>query len=227
MGSEAGESGQGSRYDAILFDFDGVLADTEPLHWASWAQFLKPLGVELDWAAYARCALGLTNMAAVFAALPGCRVTEEEIRSRYPEKRALFLAMAAAHPPISEATVALVRSLSEFPLAVVTSSNRLEVEPILDQAGIVRCFGTLVCGKEAGATKPAQEPYLLAARNLGARRPLVVEDSDAGVESARAAGFDVIRVPSAAQTAEYVRAALASRGACVLARSQFLITDIM
>jgi HAD superfamily hydrolase (TIGR01509 family) len=213
VGSEAGAFGQGSRYDAILFDFDGVLADTEPLHWASWAQFLRPLGVDLDWATYARCALGLTNMAAVFAALPGCSVTEEEIRSRYPEKRALFLAMAAARPPISEATVALVQSLSGFPLAVVTSSNRLEVEPILDQEGILGCFGTLVCGKEAGATKPAPDPYLLAARNLGARRPLVVEDSEAGLESGRAAGFDVLWVPDAAQAAEYVRAALAKRNA--------------
>ena len=208
MGSEAGASGRGSRYDAILFDFDGVLADTEPLHWASWAEFLRPLGVELDWATFERCALGLTNLASVFAALPGCSVTDDEIRSRYPEKRALFLAMAAARPPIGEATVALVQSLSEFPLAVVTSSNRLEVEPILEQAGILSCFGTLVCGKEAGATKPAPDPYLLAARNLGARRPLVIEDSDAGVESARAAGFEVIRVPDAAQTAQCVRTAL-------------------
>ncbi len=200
--------GQGSRYDAILFDFDGVLADTEPLHWAAWAEFLRPVGVELDWATYQRTALGLTNMAAVFAALPGCKLTDEEIRSKYPEKRELFLSMAASKPPVSVSTKELVRSLREFRLAVVTSSNRLEVEPILEQAGILACFGTLVCGREAGATKPAPEPYLLAARNLGARCPLVVEDSDAGVESGRAAGFDVLRVPEAARTAELVRAFL-------------------
>jgi HAD superfamily hydrolase (TIGR01509 family) len=216
---DAGASGQASPYDAILFDFDGVLADTEPLHWASWAQFLRPLGVELDWATYERCALGLTNMAAVFAALPGCSVTDEEIRSRYPEKRALFLAMAAARPPISEATVALVQSLSGARLVVVTSSNRLEVEPILDQAGILSCFGTLVCGKEAGETKPAPDPYLLAARNLDARRPLVVEDSEAGLESGRAAGFDVLWVPAATQTAEYVRAVLVGAARSDAARS--------
>ncbi len=203
------ERGQGSRYDAVLFDFDGVLADTEPLHWAAWAEFLRPLGVELDWATYQRTALGLTNMAAVFAALPGCKLTDDEIRSRYPEKRELFLSMAASKPPVSASTIELVRSLRELGLAVVTSSNRLEVEPILQQAGILSCFRTLVCGREAGATKPAPEPYLLAARNLGARCPLVVEDSDAGVESGRAAGFDVLRVPEAARTAELVRAFLA------------------
>src|SRR5207249_12259483 len=93
----------------------------------------------------------------------------------------------------------------DYGVAVVTSSGRLEVEPVLDRAGIRRHLGALVFGEDVQRHKLAPDPYLLAAARLGAVRPLVVEDSIAGVASARAAGFDVVQVASPSEVAPMVR----------------------
>ena len=79
------------------------------------------------------------------------------------------------------------------------------------QAGIRDRFQTLVCGLEAGKLKPAPDPYLRGARILGARNPLVVEDSDAGEASGRAAGFEVLRVASPEEVAPRLLAMLGLR----------------
>jgi HAD superfamily hydrolase (TIGR01509 family) len=70
------------------------------------------------------------------------------------------------------------------------------VEPPLVRSGIRQYFQLLVTGEDVQNFKPSPEPYLLAAERLGARRPLVIEDSDAGVASGQAAGFEVLRVSS-------------------------------
>jgi HAD superfamily hydrolase (TIGR01509 family) len=80
---------------------------------------------------------------------------------------------------------------------------------MLDRLDLRACFGAVVCGGDVSRHKPEPDPYLLAAKLLVAKTPLVIEDSDAGVASARAAGFDVIRVTHANQTAAAVRAVLA------------------
>jgi HAD superfamily hydrolase (TIGR01509 family) len=68
----------------------------------------------------------------------------------------------------------------------------------------------MVCGREAGDLKPAPDPYLHAAQLLGAKKPLVVEDSEAGEASGRAAGFEVLRVSSAESVASELRLKLQS-----------------
>jgi HAD superfamily hydrolase (TIGR01509 family) len=108
----------------------------------------------------------------------------------------------------------LVRELSaSYKLAVVTSSARTEIEPALVTGRIRECFQELVCGKEVDNLKPAPDPYLRAAKLLSSKKPLVIEDSDAGVTSARAAGFEVLRINDVRSVAAAVR--------------ELLITDIM
>ena len=85
--------------------------------------------------------------------------------------------------------------LREFRMAA--DSARVEIEPPL-QAGKLRgYFNALVTGEDVEHRKPAPDPYLLGARLLGARLPLVVEDSPTGIASGRAAGFEVLCVTSA------------------------------
>jgi HAD superfamily hydrolase (TIGR01509 family) len=79
------------------------------------------------------------------------------------------------------------------------------VEPALVRARIRPCFELLITGEDVRNFKPSPEPYLLAAERLGARRPLVIEDSDAGVASGRAAGFEVLRVSAVENVAREVR----------------------
>jgi HAD superfamily hydrolase (TIGR01509 family) len=104
-----------------------------------------------------------------------------------------------------------VRSLDSYRLAVVSSSDRSEVEPLLERAGIRQCFATLVCGREAARLKPAPDPYLLAARRLEAQCALAVEDSEAGTASALAAGLEVLTVTSHQEMPGQVLARLRTR----------------
>jgi beta-phosphoglucomutase len=201
-------------WDAILFDFDGVLADTEPLHYACWKELLKPFGIHLEWDYYQKQCVGVADrlMVARLAETRNPPVSMDAIWPQYHRKQEIFRTRLEAMAPFLSSTVNLIAGLSStYKLAVVSSSARTEVEPPLERAGIRSHFQTLVCGKEAPKLKPAPDPYLRAADLLGARNPLVVEDSDSGVASGIAAGFEVLRVSGADRVAEEVSAFL--RGA--------------
>lgn len=199
-----------SRYDAVFFDFDGVLADSEPIHYQCWREVLADYGVHLDWDTYARVCIGVADRPMVQAL---CRQIAppadfDRVWQDYPRKNALFRERVAIQPPVSAATIEFVRSLSGYKMAVVSSSHRSEVEPMLIAAGIRVCFDAVVCGGDVARLKPAPEPYVKAAELTGARVALVVEDSESGIASGRAAGFDVVAVRSTAEVPELVRAAL-------------------
>ncbi len=196
------------RYDAILFDFDGVLADTEPLHYECWKTILAPFGIHLNWPFYqARC-IGISDKLMVerLAAERVPPLPAEDWMPAYHSKLGMFRQNIETNPPFLAETITMVRELSlMYKLGVVSSSGRSEVEAPIERAGFRDCFQAIVCGKEVEHLKPAPDPYLRGAQLLGASRPLVVEDSDAGVESGRAAGFDVLRVSSAAMVANELR----------------------
>jgi beta-phosphoglucomutase len=197
-------------YDAILFDFDGVLADTEPLHFRCWREILNPYGIHLDWNTYAQTCIGITDrlMLAQFCGRATPPVELQTLVDQYPRKREMFRELISRELPFFAGCGEFLDSLNGYPLAVVTSSGRLEIEPALERAGLLNRFDTLVCGGDVRNHKPAPDPYLLAASRLNAQHPLVIEDSAAGVESARAAGFDVLRVNSPSEVPEAVRSHL-------------------
>ena len=189
--------------DAILFDFDGVLADTEPLHWACWAEVLKPLGVTLSWEFYRDHCIGIDDrdMLKMIAALSDPPVDWQVLWAEYPRKKELFRARAINAPPFDTALDGLLGRLHRnLKLAVVSSSSRTEIEPLLIAGGLRAHLDALVGAEDVPREKhkPAPDPYLLAAALTGARHPLVLEDSAAGMSSARAAGFELIAVPRTA-----------------------------
>ena len=91
---------------------------------------------------------------------------------------------------------------------MVSSSSCSEIEPLLESAKLRRFFATVIGGESVAHHKPAPEPYLLAAKRLDSRVPLVVEDSAPGVASGLAAGFEVLQVAAAAEVAARVRSRL-------------------
>jgi HAD superfamily hydrolase (TIGR01509 family) len=199
-------------YDAILFDFDGVLADTEPLHYRCWREILARYGIDLEWNVYAETCIGISDrlMLAQFCNQASPPVELQTLIDQYPLKRERFRELIASEPPFFSGCREFLDSLQHYKLAVVTSSGRLEVEPALERAGVLGRFETLVCGGDVRNHKPAPDPYLLAASRLNARHPLVIEDSEAGVQSARAARFDVVRVKSPEEVAAAVQLALSA-----------------
>jgi beta-phosphoglucomutase len=199
------------RFDAILFDFDGVLIDSEPVHWACWADVLAGVGVTLSWEYYRDHCIGIDDreILRMMAEASEPKRNWQDLWALYPGKKKLFRERMESAPPFPAGLRELLEELApRHRLAVVSSSSRTEIEPLLETAGLRRFFATVVGGDsvERGKHKPAPDPYLLAAERLGARAPLVVEDSEPGVASGRAAGFEVLRVPSAAEMPALVRA---------------------
>jgi beta-phosphoglucomutase len=208
----AGEVSQLTPFDAILFDFDGVLIDSEPLHCRCWADVLKPLGVTLEWDFYRDHCIGIDDreMLRMMASQSDPPRDWQELWAQYPAKKELFRDRTLSAPPFHPALDNFLATLHrQYKMAVVSSSARAEIEPLLKAGGLRHYFETMVCDKEAGAHKPAPEPYLMAARLLGASNPLVVEDSAAGIASGHAAGFEVLAVRSPADVPDLVLRKLA------------------
>lgn len=198
------------RYEAVLFDFDGVLVDSEPVHYRCWRQVLLPFGFDLHWDMYHQHFIGISDrkMVDAIVALSPVPLSAEVIYAQYPVKREMFRVEMEREVPFSPGVRELFRDLGGFKIAVVTSSLQAEVEPVLQSSGLLLQLGTVVYGGDVAHLKPHPEPYQKAARALGVKRALVVEDSAAGEASGRAAGFDVVRVPSADRMTALVRAQL-------------------
>jgi beta-phosphoglucomutase len=199
-----------AKYDAILFDFDGVLADTEPIHFGCWAEILAPLGIDLAWEVYCTNCVGVADrdMVRFLATLADPPLKVDTLWPKYDLKKQLFRNKIAEFSPCSDATINILKSLHDYGLAVVSSSEKSEVEPALKKAGIHALFSAIISGEDVKEFKPSPEPYLLAARRLQAKSPLVVEDSAAGVASAKAANFEVIQLASPHDLASQLRAKL-------------------
>jgi HAD superfamily hydrolase (TIGR01509 family) len=195
--------GKGSP-DALLFDFDGVLADTERVHHASWNAVLEPLGIQFTWPEYLKQCVGVADpVMAVRLKLPEPAVA-------VARKQQLFRQGLEQNPPFLPQTLELIAELSKsYRMAVVSSSFRTEILPPIERAGLLAYFETLVFGNDVQNLKPAPDPYRLAVERLGVVRPLVIEDSDAGVASGVAAGLEVLRVRSVETMPEELRARLA------------------
>ena len=201
-------------FEAILFDFDGVLLDSEPVHCACWAEVLAPLGVTVDWEYYRQYGVGVDDrgMLRTMAARSDPPRNWEELWAQYPAKKRLFQARMAQSPPFDPSLDGFLSRLhSAYKLAVVSSSATTEIALLLTAGGIRRHFDTLVCGEDVQHHKPAPDPYLLAARRLGVRTALVVEDSEPGMASGRAAGFEVLAVNGPADLLERVLGRLATK----------------
>lgn len=197
-------------YEAILFDFDGVLVDSEPVHFHCWREVLAPFGIELDWETYQSRCIGVADraMLQMLCQLRRPPLDIERLWKEYPRKNEKFRRRMLEAQPAGDELRALLDSLSGYRLAVVSSSARTEVEPILAAAGIRHHFGALVCREDVTRYKPDPAPYRRAAELLRVRRALVVEDSEAGIASGRAAGFDVLPVRAAAEMPAALRAHL-------------------
>jgi HAD superfamily hydrolase (TIGR01509 family) len=194
-------------YDAILFDFDGVLVDSEPVHFECWREVLAPFGIRLDWEIYRARFIGISDLSMIedLARLRQPPADVNLLWQQYPRKRALFRERMLNGSPVTAAVRDLLASLDGLRLAVVSSSGRDEIEPILTAGGIRGRFGALVCREDVTEFKPAPAPYLKAAEFLQVSRALVVEDSEAGITSGKAAGFDVLEIPAAGRMPDLLR----------------------
>lgn len=199
-----------SNYDAILFDFDGVLVDSEPVHFECWREILKPFGLELEWDIYCEQGIGVSDrqMLAALCKQANPPLHIDKLAAEYPRKKDLFRARMRDSKPFSDEVLDLISNLASHKLGVVTSSGENEVRPILLAAGILERFHTVVYAADVQRLKPAPDPYLLAVERLAVSNALAIEDSDAGEASAVAAGLDVLRIQVQSEMPKLLRARL-------------------
>jgi beta-phosphoglucomutase len=184
---------------AVVFDFDGVLADSEVLHLRSYQQVLEPYGVEMSRSDYFARYLGFDD-AGVFRTFGddhGLGFTAEEIADLIARKSVIFEALESTTDMLFPGAARCVRRLaSEFPLGIASGALRHEIESVLERSGLRDCFQFIVSAGDTAAGKPAPDPYLRAAA-LHLRAPdvcVAIEDSRWGLESARTAGLACIGI---------------------------------
>jgi HAD superfamily hydrolase (TIGR01509 family) len=185
--------------EAVVFDFDGLLMDTESSSVASWRHEWRWHGLELDLATFFVDHGGdvTEDRYAELAAAVGPGFDREASHARRVAHRDRLNAGLELSPGIAGwLGEARQRGLR---LAVASSSPRAWVRGLLRGAGILPDFECLACGDEVGQPKPDPSVYLLALRRLGvpAASAIAVEDAPHGVAAARAAGLRCVAIPNA------------------------------
>jgi beta-phosphoglucomutase-like phosphatase (HAD superfamily) len=179
---------------ALLFDLDGTLADTMPLHLESWQRVLSTQGVILERDRYfAMAGVPTRRILAILSREQGVALDFDELVVR---KESLFLEQAHLAAPI-EPWFSLAREFRERkPMAIVSGGIRRSVLRTLDLIGATSFFRTIVTAEDTQLHKPDPDPFLLAASRLSVapRDCLVFEDGDPGIEAARKAGMQIIDV---------------------------------
>ncbi len=196
---------------AIVFDFDGVIVDSEPLHLRAYQEVLEPLGVSLPREEYYARYLGYDDVG-VFTAVGesrGWSMDEEKVRTLIAEKTRVFdQMMAGADHLYPGAAECVARLSSVYPLGIASGALRHEIEMTLNGSGLARHFRFIVASGDTAASKPAPDPYARAAE-LHGRPPsacLAIEDSRWGIESAKTAGLWCIGITNTYPVSELLEA---------------------
>lgn len=196
---------------AVVFDFDGVLVDTEPLHLRAFQDAFAPLGWPLDSAAYAQRYLGFDDLGliAAYGRDRGLVIPPEQVDALMAAKSGAFRARLGTGSVLFPHARACVSALgARFPLAIASGALHAEIEDILRGADLLAPFRAVVGADDVPRSKPAPDCYLKAAELIGvpAASCVVVEDSKWGLASARGAGMRTIGVTTTSAAAELAAA---------------------
>jgi beta-phosphoglucomutase-like phosphatase (HAD superfamily) len=184
-------------FKAYLFDCDGTIADSMPLHYRAWKEALAERGCEFSEERF--YAWGGMSVAEIISALNverGLNMPVVEVATRKEELYFEHLGELKAVPEVLEHIDA---GYGRIPFAVVSGSTRDSVTASLGVLKLLEKFETLVCAGDYRKSKPDPEPFLIAATRLGIAPEdcLVFEDSDMGIQAASAAGMASVKVPQA------------------------------
>lgn len=191
-------------FPATLFDFNGVLVDDEHVHLAAFQDTLRPLGIELSEQAYWERYLGFDDAGAFQAILrdAGQNPSPQDVAALVAAKRPHYMSRARADLRTFPGAAKLVGERAQAgPVAVVSGALRDEIEFGLSHLQVRHHVGRIVSAEDTTACKPDPEGYRIAlawvADQVGsaaAARSLVIEDSPAGIEAARAVDLPCVAV---------------------------------
>jgi len=188
-----------NRFDAVIFDFDGILVDTEGAVYQAWAELFRESGADLPLNLYTKCVgsdHAIWDPKAYFEEITGTRpdwpplLEAKNLRTRR-------LLEGSGLMPGARHWLDRLADLGSRP-AVASSSSRAWVDGWLDILGVAEYFHSTHCREDVGALKPRPDLFLRAANALGVdpQRVLAIEDSHNGMTAALAAGMTVLVVPN-------------------------------
>ena len=188
---------------AAFFDFDGVIADTEPLHLRAYQAVLAPDGITLGKEDYYARYLGYDD-AGLFETLAsdrGIPLTDGRIDHWIASKSVIVEEMLSSDDVLFPGAVACVKMFAErVPMAIASGALQPEIEIVLKHAGLRGCFRAIASASDGVRGKPAPDLYLLAIAKLGGPGSIdpsaciAIEDSRWGLEAARRAGLRCVAV---------------------------------
>jgi beta-phosphoglucomutase len=207
---------------AIVFDFDGVIANSEPLHFQAYRDVLVPRKVVLTERDYYARYLGFDDVGAfqAIAADRGLAWTHADVDALVARKavrlEALERDVSVLFPGAAEA---VRRAAAALPIAISSGARGEEIRRVLQRENLASCFTAIVAAEDTAISKPAPDPYLRALAllrtsvggTLAARDCVAVEDSRWGLQAARAAGLRTVAV-----TNTYERSALTDESDLVI-----------
>ena len=182
-------------YGAYLFDCDGTIVDSMPLHYVAWKKALAEWNCVFDEQLF--YAWGGTPVAEIISLLnerQGLSMSVESVSSR---KESFYLELLPQLKAVPEVVEHIDDQYGRIPFAVVSGSSRESVSASLATLKLLDRFDTLVCAGDYKNSKPDPEAFLLAAARLGvaAEICLVFEDTDMGIQAAKAAGMASVKIP--------------------------------
>lgn len=182
-------------FKAYLFDCDGTIVDSMPLHYVAWKRALDEHGCPFPEERF--YAWGGMPIRAIISALNEEHGLEMPVEETANIKEQYYTDMLADLKAIPEVLAHIEDQHGRIPFAVVSGSTRDSVENSLGVLGLLDRFDTFVCAGDYAKGKPDPEPFLTAAQRLGVKPEecLVFEDAETGVASAKAAGMAVVKVP--------------------------------
>lgn len=220
----------GLQADAIIFDFDGIIVDTEPLHYKAFQRILEPLGLGFTWDDYVESYMGFDDRDAFIEAfaITGKPVATAKLHDLIDQKARIFQEVILDGVTTYPGVVGLIKRLRDerIPLAISSGALHSDINPILDILGIADCFQIIIAADDVAKSKPDPECYRLAFDRLIAQNPstvisrtrsIAIEDTPAGISSATAAGLQVVAV-----TNSYTRDHLTT-ATCIVASLEELI----
>jgi HAD superfamily hydrolase (TIGR01509 family) len=193
--------GETAMLNAVIFDFDGIIVDSEPMHYEAFRRVLEPMDVSFSWEEYCETYIGFDDRDAFREAFraAGQKTCARDITRLIREKAAVFqeLIRAGRAVPLPGA-VALIQSIPRrLPVGLCSGALREDIEPILESLGIGGAFAAITTAEDTKKSKPDPAPYRLSLERLGiddAATAVAIEDTPAGILSAKGAGLKVLAV---------------------------------
>jgi len=216
---------------AVVFDFDGVIVDSEPLHFQAFMKVLAPFDISCTWQDYCDLYMGFDDRDGfrAFFQSAGHHLEDVLLKELIAAKAAAFQEVVAAGIEPFPGVIALIRALEPIvPLALCSGALHSDIDPVLKSLGIKDAFSVMVTAEEVQVSKPDPESYQLALARLQKAYPssgisgataVAIEDTPAGIASARGAGLTVLGVATS-----YPRKRLESMGIRVVASLEEVTT---